>query len=508
MTPEPFPGPIRENLRGRSVIVIGGGFGGLAAACYLAQAGAQVTLLEKNEQLGGRASRLRRDGFLFDMGPSWYLMPDAWERFFGHFGKRPVDLFKAERLDPHYRIFFKDGDRVDITGDRAAMRDLFEGYEAGAGAALDRYLAQSQQTYERAMPGFVYTDRPRLRDYMTLDVARQARGLSLLGTMDRFVARFFQHPKLRQIMEYSLVFLGGAPRSTPALYHLMGHVDFNLGVFYPQGGIGALVDAVAGLADELGVRVLLDRPATHISRRAGGGLKVETAAGALEADAVVAAADYHHVETMLLDPADRQYSEGYWRRRTWAPSAFLLYLGIEGETPELAHHSLVLPTDWSGHFREMFDRPAWPADPAYYLCVPSQTDPTVAPPGHTNLFVLVPMAAGLRDTAEDRARYRDLILADIARHTGTDLRGRIVLEQSFCVRDFAMRYNAAHGTALGLSHTLSQSAFGRPRRRSKRLPGLYFAGAYTTPGIGMPMCLISGEHTAATLARDLAADGS
>ena len=503
MRPEPRPGPIREDLRGRSVVVIGGGFGGLASACYLAQAGAAVTLLEKNEQLGGRASRLRQDGFLFDMGPSWYLMPDAWERFFAHFGKRPTDCFQAERLDPHYRIFFKDGDRVDITGDRTAMRALFEGYEAGAGAALDRYLERSRQTYERAMPGFVYTDRPRLRDYLTLDVARQARGLSLLGTMDRFVARYFRHPKLRQIMEYSLVFLGGAPNSTPALYHLMGHVDFNLGVFYPQGGIGALVDAVAGLAQELGVRVLLNRPATRISRRAESGLTVDTEEGPLDADAVVAAADYHHVETQLLDPADRQYSDGYWRRRVWAPSAFLLYLGIQGETPELAHHSLVLPTDWSGHFADLFDDPAWPQDPAYYLCVPSRTDPTVAPPGHTNLFVLVPVAAGLEDTDAGRARYRDKILADIARHTGARLADRIVLERSFCVRDFAARYHAAHGAALVLSHTLAQSAFGRPRRRSTRLQGLYFAGAYTTPGIGMPMCLISGEHTAATLARDL-----
>lgn len=508
MGPETGPVPRLPRLDGRRVVVVGGGFGGLAAACYLAQAGAEVALLEKNEQLGGRASRLQAQGFTFDMGPSWYLMPDAWERFFSHFGKRPADYYRARRLDPHYRIFFKDGDRVDITGDRAAMRDLFEGYETGAGAALDRYLAQSRQTYERAMPGFVYTDRPRLRDYLTLDVARQARGLSLLGSMDRFVGRYFQHPKLRQIMAYSLVFLGGEPRNTPALYHLMGHVDFNLGVFYPEGGIGALVDGVAALAAELGVRVHLDRPATAIRRRPGGGLRVETASGPLDADAVVAAADYHHVEQDLLDPADRQYSPGYWKRRTWAPSAYLLYLGVSGELPELAHHSLVLPTDWSGHFRQLFQAPAWPEDPAYYLCMPSRSDDTVAPPGTSNLFALVPVAAGLEDTEAGRARYRDLLLADIARHTGVDLRQRIVFEQSFSLRDFSSRYNAARGTALGLAHTLTQSAFGRPARRSRRLPGLYFAGAYTTPGIGMPMCLISGEHTAATLARELGSMGS
>ena len=497
-------------LSGREAIVVGGGFGGLSTACYLARDGARVTLLEKNEQVGGRASRLSQDGFVFDMGPSWYLMPDAFERFFGHFGKTPEDYYRLTRLDPHYRICFKGAETLDINGDRAAMRRLFERYEPCAGAALDRYLAKSQDTYERAMPGFVYTDRPRLRDFLTLEVARQSRGLALLGTMDRLVARYFQHPKLRQIIEYSLVFLGGSPRNTPALYHLMGHVDFNLGVYYPQGGIGAVIDALVALATELGVRIETDRPVTAIrpvepSGATGPRLRVTTAdGGAREADIVVSNADYRFTEEQLLAPEHRQHGARYWRGRTWAPSAFLLYLGVTGEVPELAHHTLVLPESWDAHFADIFDRPAWPEDPAYYLCVPSQTDPGVAPAGHSNLFVLVPIAAGLEDGPETRARYRAQILDDIARNTGADLRDRIVFERSFSVADFAARYHAAEGSALGLAHTLAQSAFARPGRRSRKLPGLYFAGSYTTPGIGMPMCLISGEHTARAVVEDLA----
>jgi phytoene desaturase len=536
-------GLISGPLSGRQAIVIGGGFGGLSTACYLAQAGASVRLLEKNEQVGGRASRLEDQGFVWDMGPSWYLMPDAFARFFGHFGKAPEDYYPLERLDPHYRIFFKGGqqgdaaEQVDITGDRAAMRALFERYETGAGAALDRYLAKSRATYERAMPGFVYTDRPRLRDFMTLDVARQSRGLALLGTMDRFVARYFQHPKLRQIIQYSLVFLGGAPANTPALYHLMGHVDFNLGVFYPQGGgIGAVIDALVSLATELGVEIELGQEVTAIEPvepfgsggnvgsvgNEGSGnqgnhgnrvartpvgrapaLQVRTQSGDRHvADIVVSNADYRHTEEALLAPKHRQHSPRYWRRRVWAPSAYLLYLGVAGDLPALAHHTLVLPEDWEPHFEGLFKRPAWPEDPAYYLCVPSKTDASVAPPGHSNLFVLVPIAAGLEDGPETRARYREQILDDIALSTGEDLRDRIVVEHDFCVSDFAARYHAAEGSALGLAHTLSQSAFARPARRSKKLPGLYFAGSYTTPGIGMPMCLISGEHTAAAIVRD------
>ena len=492
--------PELGSLAGESVVVIGGGFGGLSTACYLADAGADVTLLEKNEQLGGRASRLEVDGFEFDMGPSWYLMPDVFERFFGHFGREPSEYYSLSRLDPHYRIFFKDGDRVDLVPDLEENRRLFESYEPGAGEALARYLETSKRNYELGMREFVYEDRPRLRDYVDLEVLRHSRHLSLLGTMQGHVEEYFSHPKLQQIMQYTLVFLGGSPHNTPALYNLMSHVDFNMGVYYPDGGIGAVVDGIVELGDELGVAFYTDQPVRKIAGRRGGFAVRTEADGEFLADLVVSDADYAHTEQELLPPKKRQYPAEYWESRTYAPSAYLVYLGVEGDVEPLAHHTLVLPTDWDDHFEEIFEEPAWPGNPAYYLCVPSETDDSVAPDGHSNLFALVPIAPGLEDTPERRAAFREQLFDDIEANTGVDLRDRIVVEETFCVDDFADRYNAYAGSALGLAHTLSQTALLRPNRKSTAVDGLYFTGSYTTPGIGVPMCLISGQLTAERMA--------
>jgi phytoene desaturase len=487
-------------VEGKDVVVIGSGFGGLSTACYLADAGADVTVVEKNEQLGGRASRLEVDGFSFDMGPSWYLMPDVFERFFGHFGKQPDDYYSLSRLDPHYRIFFKDGDQVDLLPDVEANKELFESYEPGAGEALSNYLDKSQYTYEVGMEHFVYEDRPRLRDYVDLDVLRYSWGLSLLGKMQGHVESYFDHPKLQQIMQYTLVFLGGAPTNTPALYNLMSHVDFNMGVYYPDGGMGSVVDGIVELGEELGVEFVTDQPVTEIAGREGA-FAVRTEHGEeYLCDKVVSNADYAHTEQEMLPPEKRQYDADYWDSRTYAPSAFLLYLGVEGDVDALAHHTLVLPTDWNDHFETIFDRPAWPDDPAYYLCVPSKTDDSVAPEGHSNLFALVPIAAGLDDTPELRKTYRDLVLDDIAENTGVDLRDRVVTEEIFSVDDFTERYNSMQGTALGMAHTLRQTSLFRPSRKSSTVDGLYFTGSYTTPGIGVPMCLISGQLTADVVA--------
>ncbi|MCL9816583.1 phytoene desaturase family protein [Natronocalculus amylovorans] len=483
-------------VAGEDVVVIGGGFGGLSTACYLADAGANVTVVEKNEQLGGRASRLVSDGFRFDMGPSWYLMPDVFERFFGHFDRDVSDYYTLSRLDPHYRIFFKDGDQVDLVPDLEQNKQLFESYESGAAEELERYLEKSQRNYEIGMEHFVYTDRPRLRDYMDLDVLRYSWGLSLIGSMQGHVEDYFEHPKLQQIMQYTLVFLGGSPTNTPALYNLMSHVDFNMGVYYPDGGIGAVVDGIVELGSELGVEYVTDQPVTEIAGKRGG-FAVRTEHGEeYLCDLVVSDADYAHTEQEMLPPEKRQYSQEYWDSRTYAPSAFLIYLGVEGDVEPLAHHTLVIPTNWEPHFEEIFENPAWPDDPAYYLCVPSKTDDTVAPEGHSNLFALVPIAPDLEDTPEIREQYRELVLDDIAENTGVSLHDRIVFEKVFSVDDFTDRYNSMQGTALGMAHTLRQTALFRPPHRSKKVDGLYFTGSYTTPGIGVPMCLISGQITA------------
>jgi phytoene desaturase len=491
------------SLTDSSAIVIGAGFGGLSTACYLADAGADVIILEKNEQTGGRASTLERDGFRFDMGPSWYLMPDVFERFFADFNRIPEEYYGLERLDPHYRIFFKDGDRVDMSGDLEAVRETFESYESGAGEAFERYLAKSRENYEVGMEHFVYEDRTRIRDFLDPRLAGYARGLTLLGSMQDHVERYFDHPKLQQIVQYTLVFLGGSPRNTPALYNLMSHVDFNLGVYYPEDGLGGVVEGITTVAEELGVEIHVDEPVTAIEPYARQNV-VRTTENTYRADIVVSDADYAHTEQELLAQEYRQFDEEYWAEQTYAPSAFLLYLGVEGDLEPLKHHSLVLPADWEEHFTQIFEEPTWPDDPAYYVCVPSDTDDSVSPEGHGNLFILVPIAPGLEDDATTREWYRDHILADLAEHTGVDVRDRIVVEERFSVSEFTERYNSYEGTALGLAHTLDQTALFRPPHRSETVAGLYFTGANTTPGIGVPMCLISGQLTAEYVREDYA----
>ncbi len=491
-----------SQLADTDVTVVGAGFGGLSAACYLADAGADVRVLEKNDELGGRASVLERDGFRFDMGPSWYMMPDVFERFFAHFDRRPEEYYDLQRLDPHYRVFFKDGDRVDARGDPEAMREVFESYEPGAGEAFEEYLDTSKQHYETAMEKFVYEDRSRLRDWVDPDVMAAAPiGLQLVGSMESHVEKYVDHPKLQQLLQYTLVFLGGSPKNTPALYNIMSHVDFNLGVWYPDGGISSVVDGIVDLGDELGVEYVTDSEVQGLTRGRDGFI-LDTQTGEYRSDTVVANADYAHVERELLPEHEQQYGDDYWDSRTYAPSAFLLYLGVEGDVDPLEHHTLVLPEDWDDHFEQIFDLPSWPDEPAYYVCAPSVTDDSVAPDGHSNLFVLVPLAPGLPDTDALRERYREKILDDIAENTGVELRDRIVLEERFCVRDFVQRYNATRGTALGLAHTLRQTALLRPSNRSSAVDGLYYTGGFTTPGIGVPMCLISGEHTANALIED------
>ncbi len=484
------------------IVVIGAGIGGIASATYLADAGHEVTVLEKNEQLGGRASVLERDGFRFDMGPSWYLMPDVFERYFGHFDSHPGEWYDLEPLDPHYRLFFKDGDRIDIADELDSVKSTFERYQTGAGEKLDDYLRHAEMSYDVGMEHFVYTDRSRFRDYLDWTVAKQARGLGLLGSMQGHVEEYFTEPKLQQIIQHSLVFLGGSPSNTPALYNLMAHVDLNLGVFYPEGGIASVIDGLVGLAQSKGVRFITETTVEHIDGERGAFEVVTRERGPVSADIVVSNADYAHTEQELLPPTRRRYGSGYWSSRTLVPSAFLLYLGVEGSLDPIYHHTLVLPTDWSAHFDSIFNGRTWPADPAYYICHPSMTDPDVAPAGHEALFVLVPIAPGLEDDLETRHAFRDKILDDIERHTGVRLRDRIVLEEHFAVSDFASRYNAQEGTALGLAHTLRQTGPLRPDHRSSRVDGLYFTGGDTRPGIGMPMCLISAEHVAQAIEED------
>ncbi|MES3160381.1 MAG: phytoene desaturase family protein [Halorubrum sp.] len=513
---------VDEPLAGESIAVVGAGFGGLAAASYLADAGADVTVLERNSHPGGYAGRIERDGFRIDTGPSWYLMPEVFDRFFERFGRETSEFYELTELDPLYDVYWKDGDHARMPPDRDGQKALFESYETGAGSRLDDYLADAAEAYELGMERFVYPSRSRLRDMVDTDILRSARALPKLRTMDGYVGSYFDHPKLRQIAEYKLVFLGGSPYNTPAIYTLMSHVDMNLGVYHPTGGIASVIDGMVELATDLGVTIHTDTPVTAIDPTAGSegsGFEVTTAerggddAGSDAAgdpggrfDRVVANAPPMHVERDLL-PDDHANRESYWNSRTYAPSAFLLYFGVEGEIDGLEHHSLVLPTDWKPHFETIFDDPAWPDDPAYYVHVPSKTDDTVAPDGHEVVFLLVPLAPGLEDDPATREQFRELVLDDLAEHTGVDFRDRIVLEETASVSTFADRFNAPDGTALALSHTLEQTGPLRPAHRAPGVDGLYYVGAYTNPGIGMPMCLLSGEHVSEAVLEDATGDG-
>ncbi|QZA87425.1 phytoene desaturase [Salinarchaeum sp. IM2453] len=530
-----------NKLDGTSITIVGSGIGGLANACYLAKAGADVTVLEKNEQPGGRVSRLYRDGFTFDMGPSWYLMPDAFDRFFDHFNHTTDDFYDLTHLDPHYSIHFTDGDYVEISGDIDKLAGLFEYYEDGAGEQFHDYLTESKHTYEIGMEHFVYTDRSRLRDWLDPSILWKARGLDVRNNMQHHVDQYFDHPKLQQIIQYSLLFLGGSPKTTPALYSLMSHLDFNLGVWYPDGGLGSVVDALVEIGDNLGVDYYVNAEVKNIRGRRGAFIvdveqtnqngesplsevsdnpptaiavpndgppestsNHESGSAEVMSDLVVLNTDLTHAEQELLPPEKSAYGEDYWDSRTYSPAAFVMYLGVEGDLPELSHHSLIMPVDWSEHFESIFDDPSWPDNPSYYICVPSKTDDSVAPDGHHNIVALVPIAPGIEDNSTIREGFRDQLIDALAEHANTDIQDRIVVEESFCISDFVGRYNSNQGSALGIAHTKMQTAMFRPNHRYPGVSGLYATGGNTNPGAGVPMCLISGEITADKIISDIA----
>ena len=486
-------------------VIIGAGFGGLAAAALLARDGNDVTVLEKNEQAGGRASVHRDKGFTFDMGPSWYLMPDVFERFFAEFGRTPADFFELRRLDPSYRIFFGDGRVVDVPADTEKSIALFDTFEDGGGEKLRRYLDSAKALYTITMNDLLYREYRSVLDFVSGRLLFQ--GPKLLHTfehLDHFVNRYFSSDEAKKIVQYSIGFLGGAPSNTPALYHIMSHIDLTLGVFYPEGGIRAVVDAVRGLAEEHGAVFRFNEPATRIVVVNDRAVAVETTESRYPADVVIVNADYAHSELALLDEASRTYDAEYWSKRVLAPSAMVLYIGLDRKVAGLCHHTLLLAKDWEKGFETLFDpeKVAWPESPSYYVNVPSKTDTTAAPPDGETLFILVPLAPGLPDTPERRQALRDQILSHLEATLGDPIRDSIVTERCFALEDFTDRYNAYRGTALGLSHTLFQTALWRPAHRSKKVENLYYSGQYTHPGIGVPMTLISSQIVARVIGEE------
>jgi phytoene desaturase len=511
-------------VRTRSAIVIGGGIAGLASAGLLAKEGFTVTLLEARSEIGGRAGSWEKDGFRFDTGPSWYLMPEVFDHFFrlmGSSADRELDLMK---LDPGYRVFFeKHHEPIDIAADPESNLDTFERIEPGGRAALSRYLASARDTYEIAVRRFLYSTFQSYRTALTRDVLGRSGRLArlLLQPLDTLTSRSFADPRLRQILGYPAVFLGSSPFAAPSLYHLMSHLDLEDGVYYPRGGFFEVIRSIQHLATSAGVTVTTDATVTAITTAGGKrahatGVRFTDALGIdqhLEADVVVSAADLHHTETTLLPPALQSYPESWWDDRVPGPGAVLLMLGVEGRLPELAHHSLFFTEDWHDNFDRIFGSTTSVPDPAsIYVCRPSATDDTVAPAGRENLFVLVlvPADPGIGSGGENGTgspvveELADAVIAQIATWAGIpDLAERIVVRKTVGPQDFRDDLNSWRGTSLGPAHTLRQSAFLRGKNASSKVDGLYYAGGTTVPGIGLPMCLISAELVLKRIRGDL-----
>ena len=477
----------------KKIVIIGSGFGALSAACLLAKSGYKVSVYEKNEQPGGRASVLRQSGFTFDMGPSWFMMPDVFDRFFGEFGKKTTDLLELVHLDPEYRVVFEDGQKIDVPASANKARALFESMEPGAGKKFDEYLQDSQMKYDLAIKSVLYKNVDNLLGMLSPDIIKCGSNLDVFLPIHRLITKYFQNPKIQQILEYNLVFLGCSPDNAPALFSMMAHVDFNLGIYYPMGGMGKVVEAIVKIATDLGVEFHYNSPVEQIITEGDQVVGIRVAGKLIKADVVVSNADLKFTEDILSDQSKRQYSDKYWNKKTLTPSAFLLYLGIKGEV-DISHHTLYFGNDWKPHFRDIFDNPAWPVAPSLYINNPSVTDSGLAPKGHQALMVLVPVAAGLPDSADWNKHYGDYIIDYIDTNMKLSLKDKIVFRTQFSVSDFASRYNSYQGNALGgLAHTLLQSAVWRPSNKNSQLKNLFFAGANTVPGIGVPPAIISGH---------------
>lgn len=489
----------------KSAVVVGGGIAGLASAALLAKAGMKVTLFEAREKVGGRAYIWEKDGFVFDMGPSWYLMPDAFDQFFRLMGTTAEKELKLVQLEPAYQTRNEGRDeKLMIVQDLEKNKALFDSIEPGAGKKLQEYLDSAKDTYDLSMKHFLYTNFETTKSFTNKEVlGRAPKFLShLVTSLYAFSGKYVKDERLKKILNFPAVFLGASPYDTPSMYHLMTHVDLNVGVFYPMGGFYTLIEAIERLAKQHGVQIKTNSPVSKIKVNDKGiATGVTVGEVFVEADVVVGTADMHHVETKLLEPKHQSFPEKFWSKKVPGPSAMLLYLGVKGKIPQLNHHTLLYTENWSKNFAEVFHKAdgqrAIPNPASLYICAASVTDPSVAPEGYENLFVLVPIAAdpSIGGSGDEKFEAEaDRIIDQIASWCEIpDLKERIVVRRSMGPRDFVNDLNAWQGTALGMAHTLKQSAFFRPKNRSKKVKNLFYAGHNTIPGIGLPMCLIGAE---------------
>lgn len=463
----------------------------------MAKAGWNVTVLEKRKIPGGRAGRLQEGGFTFDTGPSWYWMPDVFERFFACFGKKVSDYYTLERLDPSYRVYWTD-EPMDIPADYNELKKLFESIEPGSAAKLDSFLKEAVYKYEIGINKLVHNPGQSYFEFLDWDLVKGVFKLDVFTSMKKHISRHFKNPKLQQLLEFPVLFLGALPENTPALYSLMNYADIKLGTWYPQGGMYKVVEGMHSLAKELGVEFVFNSNVTEIKVENGKARQVvANNTVAYDADVVIGGADYHFIETSLLPKAYRSYSDAYWEKRVMAPSCLIYYVGLNKKLNDVLHHCLFFDTDFDRHGKEIYTTIEWPKDPLFYVSIPSVTDKTVAPEGCENIFFLIPVSAGLQgDDEKLREAYLEKILERFEKHLGQSVKDSIIFKKTYAVSNFVDDYNSFKGNAYGLANTLMQTANLRPSCRSNKIKNLFYTGQLTVPGPGVPPCLISGEVVA------------
>jgi phytoene desaturase len=481
----------------KKAIVIGSGYAGLSSATFLAQAGWEVHVLEKHDQPGGRSRFFSQDGFSFDMGPSWYWMPDVFERYFNAFGKNVADYYTLKRLSPSYRIYWDDG-FMDIPSDYQQLKNLFDELEPGAGNQLDKFMEEAAYKYKVGVNKLVYKPSLSWTEFIDIDLMKGIFRLDVFNNIKSHIAKFFKHPKIRQLMEFPVLFLGALPENTPALYSLMNYADIKLGTWYPEGGMHQVVQGMYRLAKEMGVTFHFNTNVCKIDVIHENASKVISDDGKkFDADVVIGAADYHFIESSLLDKPYQSYSKKYWDSRLMAPGSLIYYLGVNKKVEGILHHTLFFDVPFDQHGKDIYTDPKWPDTPLFYLSSTSITDTTHAPEGCDNLFFLIPIAAGLDGDDEAlREKYLDMICVRFKEKTGYDIKEHLVFKRTYCTKEFIQDYNAFKGNAYGLANTLLQTAILRPSCKSKKVNNLYYTGQLTVPGPGVPPSLISGEVVA------------
>lgn len=485
-----------------SVIIIGSGFSGLSAATFMAKAGWRVTVIEKNSQPGGRAGQLNEAGFTFDKGPSWYWMPEVFERYFRLFGKSTSHYYDLQRLDPSYRIYWDEG-FTDLPADFEALKQTFESIEYGSGEQLEKYIKEAGLKYETGMKNLVFKPGRTPAEFLNWEFMKSMMHLNLFGSMKTHVRKYFKNPKIHRILEFPVLFLGALPENTPALYSLMNYADMKGGTWYPSGGIYSVVRAMYDLALEYGVKFNFNENAEKIVVENGKAKKLITGKNEYSPDAIISSIDYHHSETFLLDPEHRSYSTSYWESRVMAPSGMIYYVGLNKKIRDLQHHSLFFDVPFDQHADEIYKSASWPSNPMFYVNASSVTEPGMALPGREGLFILIPIASGLQgDDGSTRDRYFKLIMDRIEKHLGQDITGSVIFRKAYSIKDFMVEHNAFRGNAYGLANTLGQTALLKPSCKSKRVKNLFYTGQMTVPGPGIPPCLISGEVVANELLKD------